>query len=87
VHHRAIVLEHATPDRTRGYAGLFRLAGGRDDVYRFRPRGLDASKSYKVTFDNAGISTRVSGLELERDGLSIRIGQPLRSELLLFEAQ
>lgn len=82
-----IVLEHATPDRTRGYAGIFRLAGAKEDHYLFRPRGLDSSKTYKVTFDNTQTSVRVSGFELQRDGLYIRIGQPLRSELLLFEAQ
>ena len=82
-----IVLEHATPDRTRGYAGVFRLAGAKEEVYLFRPRGLDLGKTYKVTFDNTGATARVSGLELERNGLPIRVGQPLRSELLLFEAQ
>jgi alpha-galactosidase len=82
-----IVLEHVTPDRTRGYAGIFRLAGAKEDRYLFRPRGLDSSKTYKVTFDNTESSVRVSGFELQRDGINVRIGQPLRSELLLFEAQ
>jgi hypothetical protein len=81
------VLEHVTPDRTRGYAGIFRLAGAKEDRYLFRPRGLDSSKNYKVTFDNTESSVRLSGFELQRDGINVRIGQPLRSELLLFEAQ
>ncbi|MEN6536620.1 MAG: alpha-galactosidase [Bryobacteraceae bacterium] len=81
------VLEHATPDRTRGYAGVFRLAGAKEDTYLFRPRGLDPGKTYKVTFDNTGDVARVSGLQLQRDGLTVRIGQPLRSELMLFEAE
>ena len=82
-----VVLEHVTPDRTRGYAGIFRLAGAKEDRYLFRPRGLDSSKNYKVTFDNTESSVRLSGFELQRDGINVRIGQPLRSELLLFEAQ
>ena len=81
------VWEHVTPDRTRGYAGIFRLAGAKGDAYILRPRGLDVSKTYKVTFDNSNSFVPISGLELERDGLRVRIGQPLRSELLLFEAQ
>jgi len=82
-----MVLEYATPDHARGYAGIFRLAEAKEDRYLFRPRGLDSSKTYKVTFDNTGTSVRVSGFELERDGINVRIGGHLRSELLLFEAQ
>ena len=82
-----VVLEHVTPDRTRGYSGIFRLAGAAEDHYLFRPRGLDVSKTYKVTWDNTRSSTEVSGLVLQRDGLAVRIGQPLRSELPLFESR
>lgn len=81
------VLEHATQDGSRAYAGVFRLAGAREDDYIFRPRGVEVSKTYKLTFDNTRKSLLVSGLELQRDGLRVRIGQPFRSELLLMEAQ
>ena len=81
------VWEHVTPDQNHGYAGLFRLAGSKEDYYLFRPRGLAASKIYKVIFDNSQDSIRKSGLELENDGLRVRIEQPLHSELLLFETQ
>jgi alpha-galactosidase len=82
-----VALEYATPDHTRGYAGIFRLAGAKEDRYRFLPRGLDTSKTYKVTFDNTESSVRVSGFELERDGINVRIAGTLRSELIFFEAQ
>jgi alpha-galactosidase len=81
------VLEYTTPDHTRGYAGIFRLAGAKEDRYRFLPRGVDASKTYKVTFDNTESSVRVTGFELERDGINVRIAGTLRSELIFFEAQ
>jgi alpha-galactosidase len=81
------VLEYATPDHRRGYAGIFRLGNAKSDDYLFRPRGLDVAKIYKVTFDNAQNSVVLSGLELQERGLSLRISQPLHSELLLFEAQ
>ena len=82
-----IALEHATPGRSRGYRGIFRLAGAKKDQYFFRPCELDSSKTYKVTFDDAEGSFRLNGFELQRDTIDVRIGQPLRSKLLLFEAQ
>jgi len=81
------VLEHVTPDQSRGYAGVFRLAGAREESYLFRPRGLDVSATYKVTFDNTGKSVQMRGEELGRSGLLIRLGEVLRSELVLFERQ
>lgn len=82
-----VVIEHATPDHTKAYAGIFRLASAKEDAYLFKPRGLDPGNDYKVTFDNSGTSARMKGVDLINQGLSIRIGQPLRSELLLFEAE
>jgi alpha-galactosidase len=82
-----IVIEHATPDHTKAYAGVFRLAAAHDDTYLFRPRGLDPALTYTVTFDNTGFSVRMKGIDLIQQGLSIRVSQPLRSELLLFESQ
>ena len=80
-----VVLEHVKPDRTRGYSGIFRLAGATEDHYVFRPRGLDASKTYKVTFDNTQEVVYASGFDLQRNGIRVEIAQPLHSELLLFE--
>ena len=80
-----VVLEHVKPDRTRGYAGIFRLAGATEDHYTFRPRGLNVSKNYKVTFDNTQEVISASGFDLQRSGIRVEIGQPLHSELLLFE--
>ena len=81
-----IVLEHATPDATKAYAGLFRLAAAQENCYLLRPRGLSLSKDYRVTFDNSGESVKRSGFELSQIGLRANIRQVLSSELLLFEA-
>jgi alpha-galactosidase len=81
------VIEHAAPDHSKAYAGIFRLAGAKEDTYLFKPRGLDPSKTYKVIFDNTNVSVHMKGIDLVNQGLSIRIGQSLRSELLLFEAE
>ncbi len=79
------VLEYATPDRRRGYAGLFKLSGGRSE-YRFRPRGVDSSATYDVTLDNRRHVMRLSGQDLLLHGLPVAIDAALTSELIMYEA-
>ena len=71
-----IVLEHATPNHTKAYAGIFRLAAAKSDTYLFKPRGLDPALTYKVTFDNTGSAVRMEGIDLIQQGLSIRLANP-----------
>ncbi|MCL5995452.1 MAG: alpha-galactosidase [Chloroflexi bacterium] len=80
------VLEYAAQDRTRAYAGVFRLSGHGTSEYLFRPRGLDLAREYTVTLDNSRQRFRLSGRELAHSGLSVRLDAALTSELLLFEA-
>jgi alpha-galactosidase len=81
------VLEYAARDRTRGYAGVFRLNGeGGPADYVFRPRGLDASRDYDVTLDNNDQTFRAHGRDLINTGLTITLDNALTSELLLFSA-
>lgn len=80
------VLEYASPDGAREVAGIFRLTAPGESSYHYRPRGLRPSRRYRVTFDNDGGSAELSGLELQRDGLEIRLESPLTSELLLIES-
>ena len=82
-----VVLEHASPDHAKAYAGIFRLAAAQDDYYLFRPRGLDPARTYKVTYDNSGASVVRAGDVLQEQGVRVHVGQALRSELLLFEVQ
>ena len=79
------VMEFAAPDKLRGYAGIFRMEGLGGSEYMFYPKGLDAARSYKVTFDNTGSSLVLSGYELSRHGLRIELDRQMSSELLLFE--
>jgi alpha-galactosidase len=79
------VLEYASQDRSRGYAGIFKLSGGGLPEFVFRPRGIDRSRVYEVTMDNAGQRFRISGVELANRGLTIRLEAPLTSELVLFQ--
>jgi alpha-galactosidase len=84
------VLEYALCDRTRAYAGVFRLSHNQDDeepaYYLFRPQSLDLSKDYEVTMDNRQVTFRASGLDLAQTGVQIRLDSALTSELLLFSA-
>lgn len=80
------VLEYASPDRSRSYAGLFRLPGTGEPTYGFAPRGLDRARRYRVAYDGDGTSIELSGLELMQNGLAIRLENAMSSELLLFEA-
>jgi Glycosyl hydrolase family 36 C-terminal domain len=54
--------------------------------YHLRPRGLDISKRYKVTWDNSGQTCEVDGFTLVQRGVVVRLEGALTSELLLFEA-
>ncbi len=80
------VLELAAEDRTRGICGLFQLSAPTQPEYRLRPRGLDVSRRYKVTFDNLGQATIVDGFMLAEQGIPVRLEGALTSELLIFEA-
>ena len=81
-----VVLECASEDAGRAYVGVFRLNGAREDTYRLRPRGLDAGKSYRVTYDSAGWCRELGGGALMDEGLLVRLAGASLSELLLFEA-
>jgi alpha-galactosidase len=78
------VLEYGAEDRSRGYAGVFKLENG-GNAYCLRLRGVDPSADYRVTRDNAQHVLRVSGRELAHDGLEIRLDTAMTSELVLYE--
>ena len=77
------VLEYALPDRSRGYAGVFRLQNG-DEEYRLRLRGADAAAEYEVTLDNQRQTFRLSGRELALQGLPVRLEAAMTSELVMY---
>jgi alpha-galactosidase len=79
------VLEYAARDGSREVVGIFRLTAPGHAHYRYRARGLRAGSRYRVTFDNSGEAVELSGLELQRDGVELRLESPLTSELLLIE--
>lgn len=80
------VLELGSQDRTTAVAGLFRLSDPPESDYLLRFRGLDISKRYRVTFDNANETCELSGYTLIKEGVPIRLESALTSELILVQA-
>jgi len=80
------VLEYGKPDRTRGYAGVFKLDGNGDDKpYILRLRGADPDKSYRVTLDNQNLSYTESGRKLMNEGIAVFLENTGTSELVLYD--
>jgi alpha-galactosidase len=78
------VLEYALPDRSRGYAGAFKLTPGKEE-YRLRLRGVDCAAQYRVILDNRSQGWQAPGSVLAQEGLSICLDSALTSELVMYE--
>jgi hypothetical protein len=81
-----LVLEYASPDAQHDVATLFRTSNIEDPVFRFVPRGLDATRTYKVTFRNRGETVELTGIQLMREGIPVRLETAGTEEMLLFHA-
>jgi alpha-galactosidase len=79
-------LELDAADGQKGILGIFQLDTPQNGEIRIKLRGIDASRSYRVTFDNTGAVCTVSGYDLTQKGLSINLEGALTSELVLYEA-
>jgi alpha-galactosidase len=82
-----VVLEYASKDSHRAVASLFRTSQMGDSTYRFRPRGLDVGRAYRVTFRNNGQTVDFPGFVLLTQGIPIRLEEALTSEMLIFESK
>ena len=82
-----VVNEFVSSDCSRAYAALFRLPAASQDCWVFKPRGLDMSRTYKITFVEDGRSFTVDGYTLAQTGIEVCLDGPLTSQMLLFEAQ
>lgn len=80
------IIERGTEDSKHGVIGIFKLADSMDEnFFTIRPKGVDMSKNYKVTYDNEGTTVIVSGMELRRDGLVVELEGAITSELIIYE--
>jgi len=80
-------LQFSSPDKTKAWATIIRLANEAPGAYRFQPKGLEPKKTYRVTFDNTGRTERTPGASLMRDGLAVPVPSDPKSELVLFELE
>lgn len=80
------MLELTAEDQSRGIYGVFTLPGCGCREIRFTLKGVDLSRTYKVTLDNLGTSFEKTGAELYMDGLTVKVPASMSSELVLYEA-
>ncbi|MBR5496948.1 MAG: alpha-galactosidase [Clostridia bacterium] len=81
------ILELASEEKDRCVIGVFSLTCSGRETLTVKPKGIDASKQYKVTSDNERCSFSVSGRELKNAGIKVYIPSSLSSELLLIEEE
>jgi len=77
-------MEFTDPGGEKGWATIIRLAKSEPGPYVFKPKGLNAHRNYRVTFDNAGTTEVINGSHLMETGLTIQPGAERASELMLF---
>jgi alpha-galactosidase len=82
-----VALEYATPDSHSDLGWVFRTSESGDPTYWFKPRGLDFSKTYNVTFSNSGRTLPIPGDRLLQEGIPVRLEGDLTSELLIFRSR
>ncbi|MBQ7923484.1 MAG: alpha-galactosidase [Clostridia bacterium] len=77
-------LELVAADKTKAAMTIFSLPGAESRCINVVPKGLDTGKTYRVTFDNTGAVTAMTGYELLTNGIRTVLAA-MTSELVLFE--
>lgn len=81
------IIERCSGDGRHGVIGVFRLVGeGGEKEYVVYPKGIDASQTYRVEFDNDESAVTLSGAELKRFGVRVSLSASLTSELIIYSA-
>lgn len=81
-------IQYWDPDKKRGVVYAFRGSAQNEPQHRFLLAGLDAQKRYRLHFEDAtAADTEVAGDVLINSGVSVRLDQPLSSELVFFEEE
>ena len=78
-------LEIAACDKSRGAAVIHTLTMSQNEDTVIRLRGVNRSKTYKVTLDNNRETFIASGAELAGEGLRLSLDSSLQSELIMYE--
>ncbi len=79
-------IEYWDPKQKKGVVYAFRGSDAGESHHVFLLRGLDSEKVYALSFqDKTEADTNVSGAELARRGLDVKLDHPLSSELIFIE--
>jgi alpha-galactosidase len=81
------VLEMVAEDKSRAIAGIFNLGRTDETEYLLRFRGLDVGKHYRVTSESTNSTWEADGKDLVYGGVTVRVAQPLTSELLVLSSK
>ncbi len=80
-------MEYWDPARLRGVLFAFRGSDPKEASHAFRLKGLDSKQSYRLHFeDESALDRQATGAELMTSGLSVRLKDPLSSELVFVDA-
>jgi len=79
-------LEYVSENQGKAVAGVFRLVNAEEDTYLIKFRGLNKNLSYKVQIEPGEEQFTVSGFDLSREGLEIRLDAALTSKLIMLTA-
>ncbi|MBQ2963946.1 MAG: alpha-galactosidase [Clostridia bacterium] len=81
-----VIVEVASNNSAKGAVGVFNVSFSGERLVNFTPKGIDISKNYRVCFDNVRKNVELSGASIMQNGISIKLGASLASELVLYEA-
>ncbi len=81
-----MALEVTAQDKSCGAAVVYTMTMSDKDHVNIGLKGVDRSKTYKVTLDNDRETFTLSGADLAGQGIKIELSSPLLSELVLYEA-
>jgi alpha-galactosidase len=79
------ILEYASPDKSMATVAVFTLSPSCESELAVKPRGVDAGGRYRVTLLNSDESYEAPGAELRRDGIPVRVGVTMSSEMALIQ--
>ena len=80
-----LAVQFVTPRGDEAVVLMFRR--GSAEAQKTAPvRALDTNLMYEVTFANTGAVSKVGGMELLRDGITVSLAQPGTSEIVLIKA-
>lgn len=77
-----LAYELSNPQKTSGYALIFRLGNAETPNFTLKPQKISMKKTYRVTLDRANNEVDISGYQLHENGITVSLDQHFSSELI-----